>query len=55
VAVTDRDRILLALAQRAALRREQEILLTDAVLATITGPAPADVQPSAELTVRVHA
>jgi thiopeptide-type bacteriocin biosynthesis protein len=55
VVVTDRDRTLLALAQRAALHREQEILLTDAVLATIAGPAPADVPPSAELTVRVHA
>ncbi|MEV6987004.1 lantibiotic dehydratase [Sphaerisporangium sp. NPDC051017] len=54
-AVTDRDRALLALAQRAALHREQEIVLTDALLSTLAGAASADVQPSTELTVRVHA
>ncbi|WP_205629616.1 lantibiotic dehydratase [Jiangella muralis] len=53
--ISDRDRALLALAQRAALHREQEIVLTDAALNTIAGPVPDDVRPSAELTVRVHA
>lgn len=53
--VTDRDRALLALAQRAALHREREIVLTDELLETLAGPAPVDVQPSTELTVRVHA
>jgi thiopeptide-type bacteriocin biosynthesis protein len=54
-AVTDRDRSLLALAQRAALHRELEIVLTDTLLATLAGPVPSDVQPSTELTLRVHA
>ncbi|MDG4795151.1 lantibiotic dehydratase [Micromonospora sp. WMMD1082] len=54
-AVTDRDRALLALAQRAALHREREINLTDGLLGALAGRAPVDVSPSAELTVRVHA
>lgn len=54
--LTDRDRALVGLAQRAALCREQEIVLTDAVLAAVAGPTPVDdVQPATELTVRVHA
>ncbi|MGH3678712.1 MAG: lantibiotic dehydratase [Natronosporangium sp.] len=53
--VTDRDRVLLALAQRAALRREHEIILDDTLLDRLTGPAPGEIQPTAELTVRVHA
>jgi thiopeptide-type bacteriocin biosynthesis protein len=53
--VTDRDQGLLALAQRAALRREHEIILDETLLDSLTGPAPSDIQPTAELTVRVHA
>jgi thiopeptide-type bacteriocin biosynthesis protein len=53
--VTDRDQGLLALAQRAALRREHEIVLDGRMLDSLTGPAPSEVQPTAELTVRVHA
>ncbi|MEU2615400.1 lantibiotic dehydratase [Micromonospora sp. NPDC007271] len=54
-ALIDRDRRLLALAQRAALRREHEVDLDDALLDRLTGPAPAEIPPTAELTVRVHA
>lgn len=54
-AITNRDRALLALAQRAALRREQEIVLDDALLASLAGPVPSDVKTSTELTLRVHA
>ncbi|WDQ02218.1 lantibiotic dehydratase [Micromonospora chalcea] len=54
-AVTDRDRGLLALAQRAALRREHEVVLDDALLERLGGPAPTEIPPTAELTVRVHA
>ncbi|MEV5695550.1 lantibiotic dehydratase [Micromonospora globbae] len=53
--VTDRDRGLLALAQRAALRREHEVVLDDALLERLAGPAPTEIPPTAELTVRVHA
>lgn len=53
--VTDRDRGLLVLAQRAALRREHEIVLDDTMLDSLTGPAPSQIRPTAELTVRVHA
>lgn len=53
--LTDRDRGLLALAQRAALRREHEVVLTDALLDRLAGPVPAEIPPTAELTVRVHA
>lgn len=55
ITVTDRDRGLLALAQRAALRREHEIVLDDTQLDSLTGPAPTGIRPTAELTVRVHA
>jgi thiopeptide-type bacteriocin biosynthesis protein len=55
-ALSDRDRTLLRLAQRAAMRHEQKITLDDALIADLAGVGPDDpVQPSAELTVRVHA
>ncbi|MBC8092221.1 MAG: lantibiotic dehydratase, partial [Pseudonocardia sp.] len=50
----DRDRKLLALAQRAALRQEHEVVVDDALLDQIVGAAPTDTCPTAELTVRVH-
>ncbi|MDI1461075.1 lantibiotic dehydratase [Catellatospora sp. KI3] len=51
----DQDRRLLALAQRAALRGEHEVVLDDAALEQVAGAAPSEVYPTAELTVRVHA
>ncbi|MBL6280243.1 lantibiotic dehydratase [Micromonospora fiedleri] len=54
-ALTDRDRRLLALAQRAALRREHQVVLDDAALQALAGPPPTEIPPTAELTVRVHA
>ncbi|RAY15000.1 lantibiotic dehydratase [Actinomadura craniellae] len=55
-AMTGRDHKLLALAQNAALRGDHEVTLDDAAIAELadTGPRAA-VQPSTELTVRVHA
>lgn len=53
--LTDRDRRLLALAQRAALRGEHEVVVDDALLEQVAGTATVEVSPSAELTVRVHA
>lgn len=54
--LTDRDRRLLAIAQRAALKHQREILLDDATLAELAGGQPAaSIQPTTELTVRVHA
>ncbi|SCF48747.1 thiopeptide-type bacteriocin biosynthesis domain-containing protein [Micromonospora matsumotoense] len=53
--VTDRDRRLLVLALRAALRREHEVVLDDALLEQVAGAAPNEIFPTAELTVRVHA
>ncbi|SCL17903.1 lantibiotic dehydratase [Micromonospora inyonensis] len=53
--LTDRDRGLLALAQRAALRREHEVVLDDTLLERLAGAAPTEIPPTAELTVRVHA
>ncbi|MFI6705461.1 lantibiotic dehydratase [Nonomuraea sp. NPDC050478] len=53
-ALTDRDRKLLVLAHNAALRRQREILLNDAVIADLGGVSPdAPVQPTTELTVRI--
>jgi lantibiotic biosynthesis protein len=53
---TERDRALLRLAQQAAMRHEQEITLDDALIADLSGVGAGDpVQPSAEVTVRVHA
>ena len=55
-ALTDRDRKLLALAQRAALARQQELVLDEDTLAALTGNHPTlPIQPTTELTVRVHA
>ncbi len=55
-ALTDRDVKLLTLAQKAALRRQREIQLDDTMVAdlTVTGP-DAPIQPTTELTVRIHA
>ncbi|MFI9643731.1 lantibiotic dehydratase [Micromonospora sp. NPDC051925] len=53
--LTDRDRRLLALAQRAALRRDHEVVLDDALLEHVAGAVPTETFPTAELTVRVHA
>ncbi|WP_165947217.1 lantibiotic dehydratase [Micromonospora sp. 15K316] len=53
--LTDRDQGLLALAQRAALRREHEVVLDDPMLERLAGAAPTEIAPTAELTVRVHA
>lgn len=54
--LTERDMKLLALAQSAALRRRHEIVLDDAMIADL-GVAGPDmrVQPTTELTVRIHA
>ncbi|MBG0569151.1 lantibiotic dehydratase [Actinoplanes aureus] len=53
--VTGRDRALVALAQRAALARQREIVVEDDLLAQVGGEAPDTAQASTELTVRVHA
>lgn len=56
LALTARDRKLLALAQEAASRRQHEVVLDDASIADLTGGAAITrVQPSTELTVAVHA
>lgn len=55
-ALTDRDRKLLALAQRAALARVRELVLDENTLADLAGAhLPLPIQPTTELTVRVHA
>ncbi|MEV7512055.1 lantibiotic dehydratase [Streptomyces sp. NPDC091201] len=52
----ERDGRLLRLAHRAAVQRRIEVVLTDAALEDLAGPdAGAAVQPSTELTVRIHA
>jgi len=54
--LTDRDKALLILAHRAVVRHEQEITLDDALIGELSGTSASDpVQPSTELTVRVHA
>jgi thiopeptide-type bacteriocin biosynthesis protein len=53
--VTDRDRTLVAWAQRAALARQREIVLDDRLLSDLAGEQPETVQNTTELTVRVHA
>lgn len=54
--LTDRDRALLRLAHTAALRREREVVLDDAAVEQLAVVGPEDpVQPSTELTLRVHA
>jgi thiopeptide-type bacteriocin biosynthesis protein len=53
---TERDKILLRLAQQAILRREHEINLEGALIDELAVPGAGDpAQPSAELTVRMHA
>ena len=52
--VTDRDRTLVALAQRAALTRQQEVVVDDRLLSALAGELPETVQSTTELTVRVH-
>jgi class I lanthipeptide synthase len=55
-ALTDRDVKLLTLAQKAALRRQREILLDEAMIAGLAATGPdAHMQPTTELTVRIHA
>ena len=55
-ALTERDVRLLALAQNAALRRQHEIPLDEAAIASLATVGPgARSQPTAEMTVRVHA
>jgi len=53
--LSDRDKALLKLAQRAAVRGEREVVLDDALIEelAVTGPGEP-VQPSTELTVRIH-
>jgi thiopeptide-type bacteriocin biosynthesis protein len=54
--LTGRDKTLLRLAQRAFMRGEHEVILDDALIASLSGTGPDDpVQPSTELTVRVDA
>ncbi|MFC0862228.1 lantibiotic dehydratase [Sphaerimonospora cavernae] len=54
--LTERDVKLLVLAQKAALGRRREILLDEAAVADLaTIPSGAPVQPTTELTVRLHA
>ncbi|QHC26379.1 lantibiotic dehydratase [Streptomyces sp. GS7] len=54
--LTERDLKLLALAQNAALRRQGEIVLDDSMIADLAAAGPEmRVQPTTELTVRVHA
>ncbi|WP_326599221.1 lantibiotic dehydratase [Streptomyces sp. NBC_01803] len=53
---TERDIKLLNLAQNAALRRQHEIALDETTVSDLATPVPdARVQPTTELTVRVHA
>ncbi|WP_030777608.1 lantibiotic dehydratase [Streptomyces sp. NRRL S-920] len=52
----DRDTKLLVLAQNAALRRQHEIVLDDAMVADLAVADPcAPVQPTTEVAARVHA
>jgi lantibiotic biosynthesis protein len=54
--LAERDKTLLKLAQQAVLRGEQEIVLDDTLIGTLAVAGPGDpVQPSAELTIRIHA
>ncbi|MGC4856429.1 lantibiotic dehydratase [Micromonospora sp. DT4] len=55
-ALTSRDQKLMALAQDAALRRQHQIVLDDAMIRELGGEEPLTrVQPSTELTVTVLA
>lgn len=54
--LTERDTKLLTLAQNAALRRQQEVALDETTVADLANPVPdVSVQPTTELTLRVHA
>ncbi len=54
--LTDRDKSLLKLAHTAAVHRATEVVLDDATVTELSVlSAEAPVQPSAEITVRVHA
>ncbi|GAA4211376.1 lantibiotic dehydratase [Microbispora amethystogenes] len=54
--LSERDVKLLALAQRAALRGQREILLDEATVADLeVAGSEAPIQPTTELTIRVHA
>ncbi|MDQ1006664.1 thiopeptide-type bacteriocin biosynthesis protein [Streptomyces sp. V4I23] len=52
----DRDSYLLKLAYRAAMQRRREVVLDDAMIEELaTADVDRPVQPSTELTVRIHA
>ncbi|WP_275581093.1 lantibiotic dehydratase [Natronosporangium hydrolyticum] len=54
--VTDRDRVLLAIAQQAALTGRHEIELDETTIGELAGAKPVtSIQPSTELTVGIHA
>ncbi|MGA2827938.1 MAG: lantibiotic dehydratase [Streptosporangiaceae bacterium] len=54
--LTDRDKALLTLAQTAALRGNREMVLDETMVGKLAVIGPGDpVQPSTELTVRIHA
>lgn len=54
--VSERDAKLLALAQHAALRHHQEILLDDTLITDLAGTVePGSIQPTTEVTVRIAA
>ena len=53
---TDRDKALLNLAQRAGMRGDREVALDEAMIAVLANSSLSEsVQPSAEITVRIHA
>lgn len=59
-ALTDRDKVLLALAQRAALHRQRELVLDDATIAALTADSLRSgftdrPQPTTEVIARIHA
>ena len=55
-ALSDRDRKLLALAQKAASHRRTEVVLDEEMIADLAAVDPAGpIQPHTELTVRLHA
>ncbi|MFV2175540.1 lantibiotic dehydratase [Actinomadura sp. LOL_016] len=63
--LTGRDALLLAMAQKAAMRHQHEVVLDETTIADLAAASTADscdqdlhgkdVQPTTELTVRVHA
>lgn len=53
--LTERDKMLLKIAQEAVMNGDQEISLDDELIEQLSPLDPADpVQPSAEMTLRVH-